>query len=126
MLNVLMINLPFSGHVNPTLPLTEKQHTKVFLTHCGMNSVNEAISAGVPMVAMPFLNDQIENANQIDRLQIGKKIHSFPSRAAEIEEAAFEILNNSMYQTNVKALQDQLKQGVSWDVIIEKIESMCV
>ena len=41
------------------------RHTDVFLTHCGMNSVNEALYEGVPMVAMPFVNDQITNARRI-------------------------------------------------------------
>lgn len=100
------------------------QHTSVFLTHCGMNSVNEAILAGVPIVAMPFINDQIENANQIERLKIGKKIHSFPSRASEIESAVLELLNNSMYRENVKALQMQVNNQMTWDSIVKKIESI--
>ena len=53
------------------------QHADVFLTHCGMNSVNEAMALGVPMVAMPFINDQLSNAKRIVELGIGKFVH-FP------------------------------------------------
>lgn len=101
------------------------QHTSVFLTHCGMNSVNEAICAGVPMVGMPFLNDQIGNANQIDRLRIGKKIHSLPSRAREIESAVFEVLNEKEYRINVEKLQKEVSNADTWNNIINEIEKLC-
>lgn len=101
------------------------QHTSVFLTHCGMNSVNEAICAGVPMVGMPFLNDQIGNANQIDRLRIGKKIHSLPCRAREIESAVFEVLNEKEYRINVEKLQKEVSNEATWDNIINEIEKLC-
>ena len=101
------------------------QNTSVFLTHCGMNSLNEAICAGVPMFAMPFVNDQIENAKQIDKLQIGKRIHSFPSRIKEIASSVFEVLSNPIYRDNVKKLQQEINLGNSWDVIIDRIEKLC-
>ena len=50
-------------------------HADVFLTHCGMNSVNEAMSRGVPMVVLPFINDQIANAKRLVELGISL---SFP------------------------------------------------
>nr|AUI41137.1 uridine 5'-diphospho-glucosyltransferase 23 [Rhodiola rosea] len=37
-----------------------------FLTHCGWNSVLEALSAGVPMVAMPQWMDQPTNAKYVE------------------------------------------------------------
>ncbi|KAJ0092190.1 hypothetical protein Patl1_26887 [Pistacia atlantica] len=37
-----------------------------FMTHCGWNSTLEAVSVGVPMVAMPQLTDQPTNANFIE------------------------------------------------------------
>lgn len=49
----------------------------LFFTHCGMNSINEAMTLGVPMVAMPFVNDQISNANRVVELGIGKKVRRF-------------------------------------------------
>ena len=33
------------------------QHTDLFITHGGMNSVNEAMYYGVPMLVMPVIND---------------------------------------------------------------------
>lgn len=101
------------------------QHTDVFLTHCGMNSVNEAICAGVPMVAMPFLNDQLENGRQIARLGLGKRIHAFPSRSKEIAEAVNEVIRNPIYKSNVERLKEEVGRTSNWDAIIDKIEALC-
>jgi hypothetical protein len=34
-------------------------HTKAFVSHCGMHSVNEAAFHGVPLVALPFQMEQV-------------------------------------------------------------------
>ena len=101
------------------------QHADVFLTHCGMNSVNEAICAGVPVVAMPFMNDQLENAAQIDRLKIGKRIHPFPS-CAEIEKTVFEVMQDPVYKENVQSMQSEALSSSTWDAAIKAIENLCV
>lgn len=76
-------------------------------------------------VGMPFLNDQIGNANQIDRLRIGKKIHSLPCRAKEMESAVFEVLNNKIYRRNVEKLMKEVSNEAIWDNIINEIEKLC-
>lgn len=43
----------------------------VFITHAGGNSVNEAIDAETPMVALPFFGDQHLCANNIEKTMIG-------------------------------------------------------
>ncbi|RDY14017.1 UDP-glycosyltransferase 74G1 [Mucuna pruriens] len=43
-----------------------------FVTHCGWNSTLEALSLGVPMVAVPYWSDQNTNAKQIvDAWKVG-------------------------------------------------------
>ncbi|KAD6454739.1 hypothetical protein E3N88_09445 [Mikania micrantha] len=39
-----------------------------FITHCGFNSILEAISLGVPMVGMPQWSDQITNAKFLEEI----------------------------------------------------------
>ncbi|KAH0649172.1 hypothetical protein KY290_033163 [Solanum tuberosum] len=46
----------------PQLQVLEHESIGCFLTHCGWNSTLEAISLGVPMVAMPQWTDQPTNA----------------------------------------------------------------
>ena len=100
------------------------EHTDVFLTHCGMNSVNEALCAGVPMVAMPFLNDQLENAKQIVDLGLGKRVRSFPSSGKELYRAVCEVYKNTSIKDKVTAIQQEIKEKTDWQAILEKIEKL--
>lgn len=100
------------------------EHADVFLTHCGMNSVNEAICAGVPMVAMPFLNDQLENGKQIVNLGLGKKVRSFPSRGKELYEKVLEVYRDENIKKNVSDMQKTLLKQTNWDRVINKIEQL--
>ena len=47
-----------------------------FFTHCGWNSMVEALSLGVPMVAMPLWTDQTTNAKLIEDLwKVGVRVN---------------------------------------------------
>lgn len=47
------------------------ERASVFVTHCGMNSSSETIAKGVPVVAVPFFGDQIDNAERFRELGCG-------------------------------------------------------
>ncbi|KAK6781580.1 hypothetical protein RDI58_019376 [Solanum bulbocastanum] len=49
----------------PQLQVLEHESIGCFLTHCGWNSTLEAISLGVPMVAMPHWSDQPTNTKLV-------------------------------------------------------------
>jgi UDP:flavonoid glycosyltransferase YjiC (YdhE family) len=46
-------------------------HVDAFVTHCGMNSMTESILAGVPMVVLPGVGDQVTNADTVVRRGAG-------------------------------------------------------
>ncbi|KAE8703952.1 UDP-glycosyltransferase 74C1 [Hibiscus syriacus] len=50
----------------PQLEVLSHESVGCFLTHCGFNSVLEALSLGVPMLAMPEWTDQPTNAKHIE------------------------------------------------------------
>nr|BBN60750.1 UDP-glycosyltransferase 74K4 [Glycyrrhiza uralensis] len=49
----------------PQLQVLTHEAVGCFLTHCGWNSTLEAVSIGVPMIAMPLWTDQVTNAKLI-------------------------------------------------------------
>ncbi|CAN1789103.1 Flavonol 7-O-beta-glucosyltransferase UGT74F1 [Linum perenne] len=49
----------------PQLQVLASGKVGCFITHCGWNSTLEALSLGVPMVAMPQCGDQFTNAKFI-------------------------------------------------------------
>lgn len=50
----------------PQLEVLAHESIGCFVTHCGLNSVLEAIGLGVPMVAMPQWSDQTTNAKYVE------------------------------------------------------------
>lgn len=50
----------------PQLEVLDHESTGCFVTHCGFNSVIEALSLGVPVVAMPLWTDQTTNAKFLE------------------------------------------------------------
>ncbi|XVE72644.1 hypothetical protein DITRI_Ditri11bG0054600 [Diplodiscus trichospermus] len=50
----------------PQLEVLSHESIGCFLTHCGFNSVLEALSLGVPMLAMPQWTDQGTNAKHVE------------------------------------------------------------
>ena len=66
-------NLPENIQVKTFYPQLEMlKHAAVFVTHAGFNSVNEALYFGVPMLALPLVNDQPMVAKRITSLGVGR------------------------------------------------------
>ena len=100
------------------------EHVDAFLTHCGMSSVNEAMAAGVPMIAMPFMNDQIGNVKRIVELGIGKRIKSFPSRSKEMYQTTMSVLKDEKMRERSLHIQEALRDEMSLGFAIDEIERL--
>ena len=117
--------IPKNIYAYSFVPQTEVlRNTDVFLTHCGMNSVNEAMTYGVPMVAMPFINDQISNAERIVELGIGKRVRSFPSSGRQFYETVRDVLRDGRIRSRVAEVQALLKSETSLTEVVGRIERL--
>ncbi len=117
--------IPANIFAYPFVPQLEVlDHADAFLTHCGMNSVNEAMSRGVPMVAMPFVNDQVSNAKRIVELGIGRRVRSFPSRGKELYEAVKAVCGDSQMRNRSREIQELVKQESSLEEAVSRIEQL--
>ncbi|XP_059448202.1 mogroside IE synthase-like isoform X1 [Corylus avellana] len=76
----------------PQLDVLAHKAIGCFMTHCGWNSTLEALSLGVPMVAMPQWTDQPTNAKFIvDVWKVGIRIKLDENSIATKEEIEFRI-----------------------------------
>lgn len=100
------------------------ENVDVFLTHCGMNSINEAMHTGVPMVAMPFVNDQLTNAKQLVKMGVAKQVRSFPSGGKELYNTVCQVYKDKEMRLNINRLKEQISNQTEWDRVIERIEAL--
>uniref|UniRef100_A0A1I7SET1 glucuronosyltransferase n=1 Tax=Bursaphelenchus xylophilus TaxID=6326 RepID=A0A1I7SET1_BURXY len=73
---------------------------KAFITHCGLNGVNEAAFAGVPMVAVPLFGDQTYNTAVIKHAGIGVNLDKLKITEETVYNALITVLHSETIQRN--------------------------
>lgn len=79
----------------------------VFLTHCGMNSVNESLYHGVPMVLFPQHSEQAMVAERTAELGAGLMLRG--NKPKHIRKAVEQILNDDAYKENANKISKSFK-----------------
>lgn len=79
----------------------------VFLTHCGMNSVSEALYCGVPLVLFPQTAEQRGVANRTAELGAGVMLPS--ADEAGLRSAVIEVLSNNKYRKAAADIRDSFR-----------------
>jgi UDP:flavonoid glycosyltransferase YjiC (YdhE family) len=75
----------------------------LFITHAGMNSVNEAIHYGVPIITLPLSGDQPFVAWRVaDELKMGILLQPNTLSVEKVINAINEITNNPIYRQKAK------------------------
>jgi len=82
--------------------------TKVFITHCGMHGVLEAIYHQVPMVGMPVFIDQKDVLKRMEEKGVGRGVPK-GAPADEIHAAIVEVRDNPWYKKNIASLSRLMK-----------------
>ena len=73
----------------------------LFITHGGMNSVNEALFYGVPMLVVPVGNDQPTVARRVKELGLGEVLEADAVTADVLREAAMRVLSDRECHTRL-------------------------
>jgi len=95
--------------VVPQLEVLKK--ADVFVTHGGMNSVNEGLSFGVPMVVIPFMSDQPTNARRIEELGLGKRLDYSIINSEILKTTVLSVMNDEAISANVSRMQKQMLEA---------------
>ena len=74
------------------------EHVDVFITHAGMNSVNEAICLGVPMIMLPHTIEQNMIARRVNELGIGTIININKFTPEELYKNVNKLISDSVYK----------------------------
>ena len=92
----------------------------VFLTHCGMNSVSEALWFGVPLVLFPRTPEQRGVANRVHQLGAGRFLES--DAPAAIRAAVDGVLHDEAVRAAAQKIAESFRKCGGAKAAADKIE----
>lgn len=104
---------PRPANVELTAEVPQQQllnTAKVFVTHAGYSSVREALTAGVPMVAVPLFADQPRNAARIEELKAGVRVDVKGLTADALAEKIIHVLAARPYHHVAETLVGEMAE----------------
>jgi zeaxanthin glucosyltransferase len=104
----------------PQLELLKQ--SSVYITHAGLNTVLEALTQGVPQVAIPVALDQPGVAARIADKKTGVVTSLAKLTAEHLSTLLNEVLNNSAYRANSRRLQKAIAEANGLSVAADLVE----
>jgi MGT family glycosyltransferase len=95
----------------------------MFLTHGGMNSVNEAMYAGVPMLVVPQGADQPLVAARVVALGAGLAIRTEDAAVEAVRALARRLLDEPRFRAAAGSLRDAQRQAGGYRRAADELES---
>lgn len=86
------------------------KRSSLVITHGGLNTVLEALSAGVPLVAIPITNDQPGNAMRVVHLGVGRAVPIGRLDAASLRHAVEQVLRTPSFAERAGACAAELRR----------------
>ncbi|MFJ6266527.1 macrolide family glycosyltransferase [Lysinibacillus xylanilyticus] len=114
--------IPENFIVKTYVPQTELlKYTKLFITHGGMNSTNEALFNGVPLIVIPLSADQPIIAEQVTNIGAGIQLQMQTLTANQLNEAADQVLNNPSIHKAVANIKESFKKSGGYQKAVDEI-----
>ncbi len=97
------------GQMVPQLDILSQ--ASVFITHGGMGGTGEAIYYGVPMIAIPQMEEQAITARQIEKLGLGCAfLDKNKITSQSLKEAIIKLLTDPSYKKTVDEFSQDMRQ----------------
>jgi MGT family glycosyltransferase len=114
--------IPKNFIVKNYVPQTEVlKYTKLFITHGGMNSTNEGLYYGVPLIVIPQSADQPIIAGQVAKLGAGIKLQMQNLTANQLSEALDHVLNDQSFHKAVENIRESFKKSGGYHQAVDEI-----
>lgn len=116
-------NFPSNFTIRNFVPqLQVLQRSVLFVTHGGMNSVNEALYFGVPMIVIPQAADQEWVAQRVTELGAGTTLMKIRLNARHLRNAVDTILANPSFQIASAQIGKSFKEAGGFIRAVDEIE----
>ena len=87
------------------------EHTDVFVSHVGANSMHEALFHGVPLVCVPFFGDQPLNARRVVAAGAGGELPQSDIDAARVRSEVDRVCADPAYVRSAQRIGRELRAG---------------
>ena len=119
-LGAVPYNITISRFVDQIAVLSQAD---VFLTHCGMNSVNESLYYKGPLVMYPQTSEQDGVATRVEQLGAGIRLKYV--NAKSIKETIENVLHTKSYYEQAAKISEGFHKCTGVKGAADKIEQMC-
>ena len=119
-LGAVPYNITISRFVDQIAVLSQAD---VFLTHCGMNSVNESLYYKVPLVMYPQTSEQDGVTTRVEQLGAGIRLKYV--NAKSITETIENVLHTKSYYEQAAKISEGFHKCTGVKGAADKIEQMC-
>ncbi|CAG9767677.1 unnamed protein product [Ceutorhynchus assimilis] len=92
----------------PQQAVLRHPNVKLFITQGGLQSLEEALFVGVPVLVMPFFGDQVLNARKVVEYGLGLSLNPSSLEEAELRSTIMEIITTDSYKNSAQRLAKQV------------------
>jgi MGT family glycosyltransferase len=110
-------------HFVPQQAVLSHQSVRVFVSHCGMNSINEALYWEKPILALPFFGDQHYNAARIVDLGVALKLNKNHFDSDQVRRKIDALLSIPSYTDAARRMSVVLKSTGGLDKAADIVET---
>lgn len=115
-------NVPDNFHLYSYVPQCKVlEQADLFITHGGMNSVNESLYYSIPMVIYPISSEQTLNGQRT--VEAGAGIMPQKQNVESLERAVKRVLNDPCYRMNAEIVSQDFKQSGGPEQAVQEIQN---
>jgi N-glycosyltransferase len=96
----------------------------LFVNHGGFNGVREALRLAVPMVIIPWLTEQPDNAARCARAGVARVLSHHEVTPARVRQACTEVLGDPSYRRNARRMRREMLASPPIDAFVADLESL--
>ncbi|PPA87160.1 glycosyl transferase family 1 [Brevibacillus laterosporus] len=114
--------IPKNFIVKSYVPQTDVlKYTKLFITHGGMNSTNEGLYYGVPLIVIPQSADQPIIAQQVANIGAGITLQMQSLTANQLRETVDHVLNHPSFNKAVAIIRESFQRSGGYHQAVDEI-----
>jgi UDP:flavonoid glycosyltransferase YjiC (YdhE family) len=108
-------------------------HSKLFpsasaiVQQCGIGTLGQALSAGCPILAVPFAHDQPDNAHRIQQLGVARVVYPPKYRAQRVAQELRRLLDEPSFGQTAREVASKVRAedgaGTACDAVEEQLQS---